>query len=229
MTLLVGMIGSDGIVLSADQSRVRPADAEGNFDDQMLGPKIYHIGRHGIAYAVAGDDLTDEIGYRLEQYISEGSLESSENRAPHLQDLVKRAIADIQAKRGAPHKDELVVERTILLVFYAAQPELWRIRITPSLSAKPVSGITVAGAFGNSARFFEYYFQPNLPVQRLLPLAAHIVLMGGRIDTEMVKGLDVAIIQRGAHKFLDENEKAVLRERSENLDTSIREHLLRQR
>jgi len=57
------MIGSDGIVLSADQSRVLPADAEGNFDDQMLGPKIYHIGRHGIAYAVAGDDLTDEIGY----------------------------------------------------------------------------------------------------------------------------------------------------------------------
>jgi hypothetical protein len=121
MTLLVGMIGSDGIVLAADQNRVLPADADGNFDDQMLGPKIYHNGRHRIAYAVAGDDHTDGIGYRLEQYIADGSLEPSENRAPRLQALVKRAIADIQAEREPPHKDELVIERTILLVLYASQ------------------------------------------------------------------------------------------------------------
>jgi hypothetical protein len=53
--------------------------------------------------------------------------------------------------------------------------------------------------------------------------------MGGRIDTAMVKGLDLAIIRQGAFQFLDENEKAAFREKSESLDMSIREHLLRQR
>jgi hypothetical protein len=224
MTLLVGMIGRDGIVLAADQSRTLQAESENTFDDQMLGRKIFHLEQHGISYAVAGDELTDEIGYKMHKYLDEGGLRLS-NISECLQKMVDQAVTEIRKESVVPKE---VTERTILMVFHGSQltvPQLWRLRISPSITAKQVTGITVAGGIGNSARFFENYFQPNLPVGRLALLAAHIILTGGHIVPTMVKGLDIVFFQDGV-RFLSENEKDQLRRESQELDALIRAQLL---
>jgi hypothetical protein len=154
MTLLVGMIGHDGIVLAADQSRTLQAESEGTFDDQMLQRKIFHLERHGISYSVAGDELTDEIGYKIRKYLDDGGLEFP-NISGCLQRMVEQAVPEIREENAV---SQVVVERTILVVFHGSQvpePQLWRLRISPSISAKQVTGITVAGGKGLDIAFFQ--------------------------------------------------------------------------
>jgi hypothetical protein len=49
--------------------------------------------------------------------------------------------------------------------------------------------------------------------------------MAGRIDSEMIQGLDVAQFDGAGFRFLDERQKAQLREKSNKLDALIRERL----
>jgi hypothetical protein len=194
------------------------------FSDRLLGRKIFHLEQHGISNAVAGDELTDEIGYKMHKYLNDGGLRLS-NISECLQKMVDQAVPEIRKENTVPKE---VTERTMLIVFHGSQlpvPQLWRLRISPSISAKQVTGITVAGGIGNSARFFENYFQPNLPADRLVLLAAHIILTGGRIVPTMVKGLDIALFQSGV-RFLSEDEKDHLRKQSQELDALIRAQIL---
>src|ERR1022692_2126235 len=43
MTILVGMTGTDGIILAADQCMVRPARSAAEYDDRMDTCKIVHL------------------------------------------------------------------------------------------------------------------------------------------------------------------------------------------
>jgi hypothetical protein len=82
--------------------------------------------------------------------------------------------------------------------------------------------MTIAGARGNGARFFEWYFRDNQPIQRATFLAAHIVLMASRLDRQMIDGLDIAIFNAEGYRLLNEQEKEVLRVKSAALDAAIR-------
>jgi hypothetical protein len=85
--------------------------------------------------------------------------------------------------------------------------------------------MTIKGAIGNRARFFDRYYRKQLPIDTLSFLAAHIVLTAGRIDPTMIDDLDVAQFDTTGFRLLTENEKVPLRERSEKLDALIREKL----
>jgi hypothetical protein len=228
MTLLVGMIGSDAIGLLADQRRIRLAANESEFDDPMGGRKIIHLARHKVAYAVAGDDLTDEVGYGVADALDGGAVNfgSALELERSLQGIVERRIAEIQktaARRGEQ------IERTLLMVFYGEQVserQLWRVRVEAHPSAKRIDGMTIAGAGGNTARFFEHYYTPNTPIHRLLLLASHIVLMGHQIDTKMIDGLDIATFDSEGFHWFNEDQKTPLRERSAKLDSLVRRLLL---
>jgi hypothetical protein len=231
MTILVGMVGSDGIILAADQCRMRPAQNEAEFDDRMLGRKITHVAKHKVAYAVAGDDLTDKVAHGLIEALDGGTLELSEYMEQSLEKVIDQKIAELQKDRKTWEEIyKQFTERTLLVVFYGMQePQLWRLRVQAPSSAKRVDGMTIAGALGNSARFFNYYFQSHVPIRRLLPLASHAVLMGCRIDSLMIEGLDIATFDATGYHFFDENQKAPLRERSAKLDALIRKRLFAER
>jgi hypothetical protein len=139
-------------------------------------------------------------------------------------------IADTTRGNGADLPDPLM-ERSLLLAFYGGQQvpglELWRLRITPlSVAAERIQGITIRGAVGNRARFFDHYFKEGLPLDSLTFLAANIVLAAGRIDPVMIQGLDVAVINPAGFRLLSETEKMGLRKRSDQLDALIRKRLL---
>jgi hypothetical protein len=102
MTLLVGMVASDGILLTADRARVRPASNESQMDDKMLGRKITHLEKHQVVYAVAGDDLTDAFGVASLDALDGGSLEFGGGLERSLKSVVERQIAEVRAKGGEP-------------------------------------------------------------------------------------------------------------------------------
>jgi hypothetical protein len=107
--------------------------------------------------------------------------------------MIDRKIVELQQKKQNSGE---MIERTALVVFYARQVserQLWRLRIRAGPSATRDHDIAIAGGEGNSTRFFGSYYEPNLPTHRLLPLGSHIVLMGHRIDSLIVQGLDIAV------------------------------------
>lgn len=223
MTLLVGMVASDGLLLAADKARVRSANNETQMDDKMLGRKITHLEKHKVVYAVAGDELTDAFGIALLDALDNGSIEFDGGLERSLIAVVQRKIAELGHISGE------LIERTAMVVFYGApfpEAQLWRVRIRANPAATRVDQIAIAGGEGNAARFFGSYYEPDLPIRRLLPLASHIVLMGHRIDSLMVEGLDIATFDSDGFHLFTEDQKTPLRQRSKTLDALTGKQLL---
>jgi hypothetical protein len=225
MTLLVGMVASDGIVLAADQRMVQPATQEGELDDCEGICKIVTWQNHKIAYARVGDRISKMVGTRLSEHLEAGKFNFN-NIGPSLETLAIEVRDEEQ--RLSPRKPFDGQERSLLVVFYGTpERQLWRLRITPpDIAAERIPTISIQGALGNTARFFCSYYRPNLPISKLLPLASHIVLMGHRIDSLMVEGLDIATFDSDGFHFLSEDQKAPLRERSTRLDVLSRKRLM---
>lgn len=225
MTILVGMVGSDGIILAADQCRHADPQSENEIYDRMGSPKITHLPKHSVAYAVAGDDLTDRLGMELSAVLDSKGLDDPSSIESLLCSLQAAADAKLQAE--FPGRSWPDCRRSLLILFYGTpEPQLWSLKLNMGFpSAKRVSGMAIGGATANSARFFECYFQANKPIKKLLPLASHIVLTAGRLDPLTIDGLDVALLNDGVYRLLNESEKDRLRERSRRLDLLIRQQL----
>ena len=228
MTILVGMVGSDGIVLAADRRMTQNSQTEKELDDHESIRKIINLAKHRIAYARVGDYVTKEVASKFSEELDLENFDFA-----HWQPALKRIAATTvkeAAAKAPPYEFDFQMERSLLIVFYGNQlgesPQLWRFRISPpDPEAEPIHGIAIKGAIGNSARFFEYYFQYGMPIRRLLPLASHVVLMAGRLDWTMIEGLDIALFDSAGFHLLNESQIAPLREGSNKLDALIRERL----
>jgi hypothetical protein len=218
------MIGSDGIVLAIDQRLTQPAEDEQEFDDHEGICKITTLEKYKVVYAGVGDYISAMVGDKIASQLNADNFDFA-NIAISLRNSAISTLeeAKLPPKRsGVPDED-----RSLLVVFYGNQePQLWRLRITPpQQSAERILGMTIKGAIGNRARFFDRYYRKQLPIDTLSFLAAHIVLTAGRIDPTMIDDLDVAQFDTTGFRLLTENEKVPLRERSEKLDALIREKL----
>jgi len=224
MTILVGMVGLDGIILAADQKLVDPAEDDKDLDDCSDILKIRHLGRQKIVYAGAGDYIPWQVGRHLgDPGFDFGAVSDS------LQTLAEQTIT-AEKRKYTPNNFPEGIRRSLLVAFYGDQlpePQLWSVKIlAPPFDCvvDRIRGIAFEGALGNRARFFGHYFKPA-PISKLKLLAAHIVLTAAQFDSGMIGGLDLATIDGAGCRLADEIEKQSLREKSEKLDRSIRDHL----
>jgi hypothetical protein len=225
MTILVGMVGSDGILLATDQRTTRTASNETEFDDHADIRKIIVFEKHKVASSRVGDPVSMMVTNRIKSALDSQTFDFSAVW-PHLIYIAEAVVREENAKRDFDPS----MNRTLLIVFYGEQspefPQLWRLRISPPYpAAELVTGITINGAIGNRARFFDYYFEDNTSVHTLQFLAAHIVLMANRFDPLMIRGLDIALFDKTGVRLLDEHQKSALRKRSSALDALIRAQL----
>lgn len=219
MTILVGMVAADGVLLAADERAVKIYENENAMDDVMDIRKIRCHHTRKVAYAAAGDHIPKAVGRELFDQLTGDQFNFRDIESS----LEKASIAVIG--REAQYYEQ--PNRSLLIVFYESQnPELWRLDIDARHpNASPVTGLAVAGALGNSARFFGRYFKRDLPVASLEFLAAHMVLMASELDSLMVNGLDIAVFNRNGPLFIDEEKKRTLRKASRELDASIDQQL----
>jgi hypothetical protein len=70
MTIVVGMVGSDGIVLATDRRRTIPATNEAQYDDYADIRKVVHLADHKISYAGVGDQTTKAVGKHFATLLS---------------------------------------------------------------------------------------------------------------------------------------------------------------
>jgi hypothetical protein len=223
------MIGSDGILIAADQRMVIEANNDNEFDDIMSGPKIVHLPECGTVYTCAGDGLSKRIAIAIANALATKTFNFSRIESS-LHTIALKAIHDNLREAQWP-----MIYRSLMIAFYGTEvtePQLWSLRMSNAPIdrivpvATRVTGIAIGGAIGNSARFFQEYFEPNSAVSRLKQLAAHIVLTAERVDSLMIHGLDIATIDHCGFNVLNEDEKDMLRNASKDLDALIRDRLL---
>jgi hypothetical protein len=242
MTIIVGMVGSDGIVLAADQRMVRNASRVDELDDISSVRKIVLLADHQIAYAAAGDEVSWEVGSSLSKALDAGRFkiarirESLESIGDEVFNELRARICSIytdqdEQRRRLFHLNEPVL-RSIVVVFYGdtfSEPELWALSIDPvRCFAHRLSGIAIRGAIGNTARFFGRYFLGGKSVSSLKFMAAHIVLSAGEIDRLMIDGLQVVAFKSGLAVPVESDELRALQERSRKLDRLIQSELERE-
>lgn len=219
MTMQVGMVASDGVIIASDQKAGRwerfktTGRVEKTFCDEKLG----------AVYAGSGSDVGVLIGRRMIEI-------ASSEPASSMTDCAERAAKEIcKLKYEAPTFNGPRYFESVLIA-HADESGfgLWQINVrevTELILCTRILDKAINGDMLTSAIFFsERYFPDGArgkTISSLLPLAAHIVLMAGKINPSEVSGLEIAICRRGECRKLGESELHPLREFSNHLDAMI--------
>lgn len=209
MTLEACFIGSDGIVLASDQRRL---DWGGGADWSALTPKIYIDPSGAFAWCGAGDQRVIDACERIFDSIS---------AAPQA-----FAIPTIPLRKLC--NDMAVYEGKRQLLFASAiEGMAWMGSMSSPVEVKEILNKWIIGDTGNTARYFPERYLPKekTPVNKLLLLAAHTILMGSKCNPMLVEGLEIAVSAGGSFQRLTDSEISNLTLRSARLDESIRTQL----
>jgi hypothetical protein len=128
MTIIAGLVGSDGIVLAADGRMVAPASHAGQCDNISSIVKIVLVPGHGVAYAATGDYISWQTG----QLLSEAP-ENDQFDFAHIQ----RSLQQIGTK--AFEYERTVIEKTIAELAPWGTPEYLRLNDSAFLVKAPCS------------------------------------------------------------------------------------------
>lgn len=236
MTILVGMVGSDGIVFAADELMVRQAPHAAEYDDRVLIQKIQHSAQHHVAFAGVGDHATRQVEQEFLSALDQSCFDFK-NVKRSLEHITRDTIKKIRTKAEQDYLTEEEhriafdqhLPRALLIVFYGDQlPErqLWSVCIQDAPAVVQITGCRVNGGLGNLCRFFADYYRPGTSVSSLKHLAAYTVLAASRFDSLMIGGLELAVIDGNGFRLISENEKAALRQGYDDFDAMVRSQLL---
>jgi hypothetical protein len=232
MTLQVGLVGIDGLVIASDRLT---SGWEGTVDRNVsLISKFYQS--NGFICCSSGDDVARLAAANICKVKSKDILKtaSQQDRKEIIRKALERA-GTTAWKQTFGRQTTKGTNGTIRKVI-AACPDgtLWLLEFrNRSPMANQKYDNVVAGDIRNSAGLFIKNYLPagyapiQLPVRQLIFAAAHAVLVGARENPTGVGGLEVAVIPKtGSPIFLTPEQEQELKERSKNFDDIIREQLL---
>jgi hypothetical protein len=226
MTLQVGMIASDGILIASDKCMTELSSARST----SLMSKIIHLREFKTFYCFSGDDCAWLAGQDFQKKLRAGF-----NFDDTIQEL--QSIGNVRwqtEKNEFESKSRRWVEdadRRLTIAFYGRNPaELWHLKIAKQSQAIPIFDKRISGDLSNTAVFFsERYFrnQNRLNLTALKKLAAHVILMGHELNQPSVDGLEIMTFRYGDElaQSATETELAELQEFSLTLDSYIQSRL----
>jgi hypothetical protein len=224
MTLQVGLIGIDGIVIASDMLLKQKED--GGTSRGKVSKFLKDI--PGLVCCHSGDTVAETAANNIRRHWRD---------KPPTKQVIKDALegAGDQAwkehyklakQRGQPL--DLGVTRKVIA---ACHDELWELEVgLPRSLAHRRPDRVIAGDAGNTARHFNNKYAEGceaLPVARLITLAAYTVLIGGQENPEGIAWLEVVVVPKGGApiSLTPENEEE-LKRRSDRLSATIKEQLL---
>jgi hypothetical protein len=201
MTIQVGMVGTDGILIAGDTRWT---------NTPMLTNRLYAGGRYGfnsskikispergIAISQARD--MEIAGQIADQIIAE--LKDEDFRYP------ASAIAEIAAKMSFPVKEEA----HCLVVLTRPMPQLFHFLFATVQGkwapiCQPMETIAIAGDNVNASIFWAERYYQRIPIEQLVPLAAHLVVCARKLNTGTISGLEIVLCTpSGIHRLSDES------------------------
>jgi hypothetical protein len=216
MTLQVGLVGSDGIVLASD--RLMQQIEQGARSTGTVSKFLYS---DSVTCCWSGDSM-------------------AENAANKVWDLDWTSVTDLRRQLvsiGKETKEECgrsfepgTAIRKVIVACHAL-PSLWLLDLTwASPTVHERLDCVATGDSGNTCRHFLNRYAPGCevrPVAELVRLAAYAVLVAGDENPRGIAGLEVVVVQNGKAVFLTKEQERELMGYSEALSETIRQELMR--
>jgi hypothetical protein len=205
MTLQVGLVGNDGIVLASDRLI---NDIEDSSRFPRFGCKFRCV--NGVVCCHSGDFVA-ELGARE---VSRSSWDGKPV-VQTLEDIGNGVFQYVETEYG-PMSSGSAIRKVLCAI---PESGLWLLNIARISVVNPVRDRVITGDVKNTARYFFYKYAADCttrPVAQLIPLAAYVILAASEENRDGVGGLEVAIIPTGKDPiFLSgEQERALERDSS---------------
>jgi 20S proteasome alpha/beta subunit len=232
VTFQIGIVASDGVILASDKCgsytvRKDPGTRGDSITRKIeISPDVPYV-----AHCSAGQtEITDAI--------MRGFIELHQQSAvrPCPPDMVesllsKSACAVWEKMYGSMAQNNPPVTHQRSGILLAYRGNLFHMSFDLFPSVKPIENKKAEGDAVNAALFFlERYWKiverqdcNERTVKRLLPLAAHCILMAHVLNPDGVKGLEIAVCTREQCKRIDDLRE--LEEFSSQLDSEIAKRL----
>jgi hypothetical protein len=222
MTMQVGMRAGDGILLASDTYWTVPPSlgrsqhwSAGRSGTNSTKFKIDHT--KGIAIACAGD--MDTAGMIADAIISGWQIGQS-NPENVLEDFCD-VVPDTDKKRAQ-----------CIVVLTRPNPQLFIVNTMPSDESvwepwcRSSSTMMIAGDTVNSSiywieKYYRKWISRSLPMDRLIPLAAHMIGQAKTLNTAGIDGLEILLCNSVEIRRLSENSCTLLERQAEQWDEAI--------
>jgi hypothetical protein len=195
MTMQLGMVGTDGIVLASDTRWTQQGGVRHSYD----APKIMINRPRGLAVSCARNM---ETSTQIADLILAGS---NDTPAPDCLDIHR--IASTVAKEAGDRWDAqcLIVSlqpRLRLLRLQTRKPAKEQI---PPIMCQEVSNKAVIGDDNNPSVFWSEGYYEQRPMLSLVLLAAHLVITARKFNSGMISGLEIVLCDTNGIRRLDPN------------------------
>jgi len=214
MTMQLGMVGTDGIVLASDKLW---ADNRTAIRTPLIGTKFRINHECGIAVACSGSMRTSE---QLADEIIALTLRDANwvsNNLGAMQELGERLFSSVEQGRE---------DARCLVVF--TRPELkmyviWTAKFdgTWGITGKATEAIAYSGDMANPAVFWGAAYYCPTPIAQMMFLAAHLILSAAPLNSAGVGGLEIALCTSDGIREVSEETLANLKAKSAALDKNI--------
>lgn len=234
LTFQVGMIASDGVILASDTKLTTYGPPLDSIRSSSVTKKISIHPSGDAMYCWAGDARVGQLAVefiprllRIDPGVHDHCTINGE-----LMDTAEVVTTQIRAA-SKPNSDKPISGDLLIACRRSGSPELWRVGWDPFAYGTQMAvnfhilNKCVIGDVQNSGLFFlEKYWQSGRTIDELLLLAAHNVLMVGKLNPTGVDGLEIAIWRNGGKpEALSYNALNTLKTKSDILDSQIRDAL----
>jgi hypothetical protein len=216
MTLQVGLIGTDGVVLASDRL---VTTFDGLNWHSSLGTKFYTC--PGMACCWSGAIEGEHAAKFMRDEFAHDVKASQELLLVRCAELGWKTIHGDSNIQYEGHRNT-----TVLAAF--DDGSLWETDVFRKSVARRKRDHAWAGDFKTTTEHLTRHYAPGgVEIGHLIVLAAHVICMGRRENNGGIDGLEVVVIRNGQPPlFLSPEQEKILEERSNSIHASIAALLL---
>jgi len=205
MTLQVALVGKDGIVVASDKKH---ADTSSGKRRTFSARKFRLADDKSMAVFYAKSGMATVAARRILK-----ELQQPKDLRAELERIGEDVI----------NGDELKLDSEVVFVTSRIPGSIFHLHMGNNVAQCDIvkDKVVFTGDGANAALFFTERYYQKRPIRELALLAAHTVLVGGRLNPGGISGLDIVFCEPSGITSLSEKSVAALRAKSEELDGSL--------
>jgi len=199
MTMQVGMVGSDGIILASDTKWMNTGDAR----QTSSSSKIRFNDNRTVAISCARNM---ENAVRIAEEVISRLKTDQDWEYPIL--AIEEIAKGVLDPRGDPERNDaqcLIVSLRPTLQLFCLEVAVVN-RQAGSPLCRKILDKAVIGDRVNAAIFWSERYYERKPIRNLMPLAAHLIVSASKLNPVAISGLEVILCeQAGMHRLADKS------------------------
>jgi hypothetical protein len=219
MTMQVGMIGTDGILLASDTRWM----STGEVRQTSSSSKIRFNDKHTVAISCARNM---ENALRIANGITDQIKSDEDWQFPILK--IEDIAREILDERGDPERNDaqcLIVSLRPVLQLFCLEVATVNRQVGKPYCRK-INDKAVVGDRVNAAIFWTERYYAAKPIRNLIPLAAHLIVSAGKLNPAGIGGLEIVLCDASGFHRLSDASIRDLELKTNELDERIEASLL---